>query len=401
MSGVAGLLAEVRTELESRLPAVSRQLAEEVLRQDAAYAELVGPEELRRRIRHNLHQALDGMLRHASGHPVDLADAAATGRHRAGQGLPLASLLYAYRRGGRLMWETLVEVVSARDPARLPELLPGAGDLWEVLDLTADAIAASYRETDAARAERDRERRYALLDALLDGSGVGAGLLSEAAAQLGLPERGRYAVVAVRGGTQPPAGAGASATSDGGLRMLRRPRADLELTLVALRGQSLTELARTVREFALRAGISPVVGSLAELGRARWLAELALRSCAGDGPALLDDHLPAALLAAEPELAHRLGVVVLGPVLELPYAERETLLTTLAAWLTEGGSATAAAGRLYCHRNTVLNRIRRLERLTGRTLADPRHLVELSLAATAVGRLGAGAVSPAAAARPH
>lgn len=33
-----------------------------------------------------------------------------------------------------------------------------------------------------------------------------------------------------------------------------------------------------------------------------------------------------------------------------------------------------------CHRNTVLNRLRRLELLTGRRLAHPRELVDLTLA---------------------
>ncbi|MFE9636599.1 helix-turn-helix domain-containing protein [Streptomyces sp. NPDC006463] len=42
------------------------------------------------------------------------------------------------------------------------------------------------------------------------------------------------------------------------------------------------------------------------------------------------------------------------------------------------------AERLYCHRNPALNRIHRLERLTGRRPTDPADLVELSLAMTAV-----------------
>jgi DNA-binding PucR family transcriptional regulator len=43
-----------------------------------------------------------------------------------------------------------------------------------------------------------------------------------------------------------------------------------------------------------------------------------------------------------------------------------------------------AAGQLYCHRNTVFNRIRRIEQLTGRSLARPLDIVELTLALDAV-----------------
>jgi DNA-binding PucR family transcriptional regulator len=56
------------------------------------------------------------------------------------------------------------------------------------------------------------------------------------------------------------------------------------------------------------------------------------------------------------------------------------LLDTLEAWLDAGGSAQGAATSLYCHRNTVLNRLRRLERLTQRSLAVPQDLVDLTLA---------------------
>lgn len=60
------------------------------------------------------------------------------------------------------------------------------------------------------------------------------------------------------------------------------------------------------------------------------------------------------------------------------------LLTTLGTWLACQGSTTFAAQRLYCHRNTVSNRLRRVEQLTGRSLSDPRQLVELALAHAAV-----------------
>ncbi|MFE3757608.1 helix-turn-helix domain-containing protein [Nocardia tengchongensis] len=41
---------------------------------------------------------------------------------------------------------------------------------------------------------------------------------------------------------------------------------------------------------------------------------------------------------------------------------------------------------LYCHRNTVLNRLRRIEELTGRSIAEPRAMIELALAVEAARR---------------
>ncbi|MCC0099720.1 helix-turn-helix domain-containing protein [Streptomyces flavotricini] len=88
-------------------------------------------------------------------------------------------------------------------------------------------------------------------------------------------------------------------------------------------------------------------------------------------------------------------------MLALPAEDRRVLLTTLGTWLTCQGSTTYAAQRLYCHRNTVSNRLRRLERLTGRTLSDPAHVVELALAHAAVlQRANDPATSPAPQAAP-
>jgi DNA-binding PucR family transcriptional regulator len=48
------------------------------------------------------------------------------------------------------------------------------------------------------------------------------------------------------------------------------------------------------------------------------------------------------------------------------------LLDTLAAFLAADGSPTRAADELYCHRNTVMHRLRRIESVTGRKVTDPR-----------------------------
>jgi DNA-binding PucR family transcriptional regulator len=61
--------------------------------------------------------------------------------------------------------------------------------------------------------------------------------------------------------------------------------------------------------------------------------------------------------------------------------------------MAAGGSASEAGRRLYCHRNTVRNRLARLEELSGRSLADPRALAELCTATEAV-RLLAPPVVP-------
>ncbi|MFJ4860557.1 MULTISPECIES: helix-turn-helix domain-containing protein [unclassified Streptomyces] len=382
------IIEEIREDLSRRIAVAADRLADRTLTEDPAYAALLGRAELRERIHHHLRQAVEGLTRSSRGLPVELAEARAIGALRAEQGLPLASLLRTYRRGGRLLWQSLTEAVAAHDRAALPRLLPGAAALWDVLDQMTDAVTESYHRTEAAHGDRNRERRAALLDVLLDGAGGPSGTADAeaAAAQLGLPERGRFAVVvlATDGSGVHTAATGRSASAP---RVLWRVRADGEIGLVELGHHPLESVRDLLAPLGVRAGVGPVVGTPAELGRAHRLAALALRTAPeAEGPrtALLDERLPAALVAGQAELAGRLRQVVLGPVLALPPEDRRTLLTTLGTWLTCRGSTSYAAQRLYCHRNTVSNRLRRLEQLTGRSLSDPRHVVELALAHSAV-----------------
>jgi DNA-binding PucR family transcriptional regulator len=92
----------------------------------------------------------------------------------------------------------------------------------------------------------------------------------------------------------------------------------------------------------------------------------------------------AELVAQDQEESDRIARTVLGPVLELPADERKVLIDTARAWFDCGGSAERAAQAAYCHPNTVRYRLRRLQELTGRSLAEPWAVAELAAALQAV-----------------
>ncbi|HVB26698.1 MAG TPA: helix-turn-helix domain-containing protein, partial [Mycobacteriales bacterium] len=98
------------------------------------------------------------------------------------------------------------------------------------------------------------------------------------------------------------------------------------------------------------------------------------------GMARLTDHLPQALLVSSPVLTRLLIDDVLSEVLALRPREAEVLLDTLEAALECDGSPTQAARRLHIHRNTALNRLRRIETLTRRRLDRPHDRLRLHLA---------------------
>jgi DNA-binding PucR family transcriptional regulator len=93
-----------------------------------------------------------------------------------------------------------------------------------------------------------------------------------------------------------------------------------------------------------------------------------------------DEQPVATLLIGAPDAAQAVARRILGPLLDLPDDDRAVIVDTVRAWLAEGGSTSTAASRLHLHRNTVRYRLRRLEDLTGRSLANPLDLAELHVA---------------------
>ncbi|MFJ2896709.1 PucR family transcriptional regulator [Streptomyces sp. NPDC087218] len=309
-----------------------------------------------------------------------------TGRRRAEQDVPLDTVLQAYRRGGRVMWQVMAEhlraaragrpedaggaggVVAAAAAAGRDTELDVAGALWETIDRYSLAMAESYRLTRLEMQGRQDTRRAALFEALLDGRGDDPAVASAASAALGVPVRDRYVVVAA---AQDPAAApnpGAALESHG-IWSFWRPRSGRYEGIVRLAAEEYDVLLDLLREHTgATAGVSPEFARLARAGRALRLAEQALRTlpAGSGGAAAFDDRLAEILLVDRPEIAGRIVTTYLGAVLDTA-AERDTLLGTLRVWLDSGCSAARAAERLYCHRNTVLNRIGRIAELTGRS----------------------------------
>ncbi|MER7775176.1 helix-turn-helix domain-containing protein [Streptomyces sp. NPDC096191] len=335
-------------------------------------------QEAHRSLRHSVASLLD---------PRGARDAARRcswriGASRAEQGLPLDALLHAFRLGGSLVWQRLVEETSRTAPEDVRLLVHVAADVWNFVDEHCTLVADAYRQTEWQLGRRRENRARLLAAGLLDGTSRIADL-PEAAQALDLPEQGRYVVVAVAGGPSVRPDAARAAALPPGTRAHWHAGAEVDYGIVLTDADD--GLPEPHSSFpGLRIGVGSPVDGLAAVGDARRLADTALEICPpAGGTVRLADELPAALVVSSPELGRALADRVLGPLLRLEAADREVLLDTLTTWLDCDGSAQRAGERLYCHRNTVLNRLRRCEQLTGRSLARPADVVEISLALTA------------------
>lgn len=379
-------IARLAAALVDRLPQLADRLVAEILRRDEGYqqASRVSLEDLRSSCQANLAQLLRKLVEPQRRDREYIGFLTANGRRRFEQGLPLESLLHAFRLGGRVLWDALVEEARRRDSSEIEALLDSATRVWEMNDSSSSLVADGYRAAETELAWRDRERRHALVDALLQGRGAEPAFAREAATALRLPEAGGVAVVIAepRDGEERALRGADVALSGHGMTSVWRPEAQREVGIVGLAGTSADGVARTLRPHAVgRVGVSAGVVGLADVPHAYRQAELAVQTIApGETDvALLEERLPSALLAASPGLTRLLVERVLGPVLALDDDDRDVLLDTLETYLQTGGSAAEAAKRLYCHRNTIQNRLHRLEGLTGHSLSDPDDLLGLAL----------------------
>ena len=377
------MVARLAAELTDELGALTEQLVTMLRQADQAYL-AVDIEDLRRSVRENLASFVGDL---ASQRSPGTSSSRDTARRRADQGVPLGSVLHAYRLGFHVIWGALADRALRKGPEWLDGLVRGSATVWAWVDISSEAVNAEYRDALTESARKDEQQRMLLLDALLEGRLGEWKMLGGSLPAIGLPERGPYLAVSAEipgAGTENLPGAGQFLRRRG-VPSAWRLRADEQVGVVAV---SQDRNAHAIRDLLAevatgRVGISPEYDDALDTGRTLGIAAVARRCLppGSTGVASIDDDWAAALVAGAPEISARVVHRLLGQVAALPPAERDILLTTLRAWLECGGNASAAARQLYCHRNTVRNRLHRLEALSGQSLSDPRGVAGLSIAA--------------------
>jgi hypothetical protein len=377
-------MAAIGERLLHRVDALASELTE-VIRQDEAFYRtggVVAVEDLRTSVRDNLADIL-GQL---AGHPQPgLEPPRVTGRKRAEQGVPLPVILHAYRVAGKFIWAALL-AEAAGDEVATTELLHAGSELWLIIDNHSGSVTDAYRDAVAERAHSDSQTRNAMLDVLLRGAAGDGPRLWDSAATLRLPHHGTFVVVAA----QPPRPGVESiphaenALRTRGVQSAWRVEVDAHVGVVVLTPRvGVDQLAAHLSELSSGpVGISEPYPRLEQTPAALRQARLAFATATpGSHQVVRYGQAPiAVLLASAPDAATMVARSILGPVLALSGVECDLLLGTLRAWFAENGATSVAAEKLHIHRNTVRYRLRRLEELTGRSLAEPTGIAELHLA---------------------
>jgi hypothetical protein len=360
------------------------ELAERIAEQESAYRPglLLTAEEVAAMCRHALVNAAAFL---ADDRASALAAVREGARRRAEQGVPVTAALHALRIGGQFVWAA----VTAAEP-RQTVLVDASDRVWSAVDALSQAVTDAYERLEPRTLRQDSRARAAALDTLFHGE---QGCPPEAAAELRLPLDGTFVVVTGgrEHGRSPLSGVEDRLLARGVTSVWQRGRsAEHGLVVLGVRFDLDQLCAELAGRATARVGVSEIFHSLDGV-RAALAEASAARSAGrpGSTDVVRHDHaLVPLLIAAAPAAARRLADAVLGRILALAERERDTLLTTLRAWLDNDGSPAAAARRLHCHRNTVGYRLHRVAELTDRDMGRPADVAQLHLALDVVDVLG-------------
>ncbi|SKC67597.1 PucR family transcriptional regulator [Okibacterium fritillariae] len=307
-----------------------------------------------------------------------------TGRRRARQGIPIDSLLRAVRMDFRLIWRALRRHVP---PESLVQFAEQVVPIWDAVEVHTTDIHAGYlAELAVMEREAEHERAF-LLRRLFAAEENDPRLVGQVAEALRVDPRSRFLV--------------AVSAADRHAELRRAAAAHgLDEQLHDIEGSSLILLECEPGQDAappwlleLPVGISPRADGLAGVSR-MWRTARRLAAAVPEnheGAYSVRENWDAVAAASLGEFGRVLERSVLGPLDGCPPREAALLRETVAAVLREG-TVSRAAQALYCHRNTVLNRLGRFKEVTG---VDPLHpgdasIVRIALAVTAAAA-GAGA----------
>ena len=369
---------ELFADLLGAVDELSGVIVDEILSGEEVYAEAtLTPDQLLKIVRVNVRSLLETLV----GAPESLDAARMAGRLKAEYGIPMASLLRAYRIAGLNLWEEMISRSAAL--GRSEALLRVSSNFWGIIDAFSSAAAETYREVVADIDRRDQRARGAMLLSVLDGTAA-TREAEDLLRRLGLPFPATYLVVAAEfnGTGADPLPSIRSRLGAAGIASTWTTWTGEHLGLVGCPSPNEVPVAAGIIAAAAtsRVGASRPFASVQSAKDAVRQAQLAMECVPplsvgfhSYGSAPIDT-----LLAAQPSYASELRLDVLGPLADA--VDAEPLLDTLEAWFAADGSPAQAGIMLHCHRNTIGYRLGRIAELTGRNVSRPADAAELYVA---------------------
>jgi len=388
-------------QLEGRLDSLAQAFTTRV-REIPEYGESqVTVLEIQETARETFRRLIQGLRNGTANSSDGLLDFASDlGSKRARAGIPPESLTSAVRLDFSILWAELLEIAHTEDAALLATRVD---QVWSVVDEFATRTHTSYLTERVRMAQEESSIQREFIARLFNQSSPSLETSAQVASALGINPEARFALVAASG---EPGARLRAATSQVGSGQHTRQRLFLHESggntyvfwaLPAVRTRAAENRGAEARGDShgpegdnqqlppgvanVPCGYVPEVLGLRALPTAARTAEslAALLRPRDAGPLSADSawarlaqqNLQDAGLDLAAELEEALA--------ECRGGERERLLETVRHYLGTG-NVTVTSEQLFCHRNTILNRLNRFQELTGIDLAVPAKTARLVVA---------------------
>lgn len=315
--------------------------------------------------------------------PEELRTAAyETGLRRAEQGLPLASLLHAFRIDLRLLWDAITREVRGLENVERLAVLEQHTLLWEALEANTADVVEAYRVVETRQAQRLDQRDREVFKRFITAAERQADALAAFAAHTTLQVDGHYSTFVVTGLSDPRETAAV---------LRARLRTNNFRAFVTVYKEDVHGLARERDGLGPRSelltdasgegsvAVVPALG-LAGVPRAFRVARKVATARRPGSFADVDEQPFEQLAALEPELVDAILDYRLRGLSALTPTEMAGIWETLEALFAGDGTVTDIAARTYRHRNTIRGRIDKVRELTGLNSRVPADLAILALA---------------------
>ncbi|MGI5126222.1 PucR family transcriptional regulator [Pseudonocardia sp. CA-107938] len=324
--------------------------------------------------------SFDYLLRRIAGHtvPARLAGTGrAIGRDRARRGVPLNDLLTAVRIDFTVLWGALRAHAGPADEALLVSRVE---TVWKVVEEYTTQIQVSYQEEAALLARERLGERTSLVAALLSTADPDPDDAARVAVALDVDVDADLLVAAAEGSAGRSLRTAADGLAGGGRMVHVQPAGRFTVLIARWDGGAGAPVRAALA--SVPCGVGPIAHGIARMPHsARLACEIVAAVPGATGPT----ELAGAWLPVAAARLPNSGDLV-EPVLQGLTGAPDQLLETVRAYAASGSVADVAT-RMFCHRNTVLNRLRRFAELTGRDITVPLDAAVVLLALECAGAL--------------
>ena len=308
--------------------------------------------------------------------PTELVDfPAQLGRMRAQQGVPLSALSRAVRLNFSVLWRDTI-VANPPHPDMFVSLTL---EFWNTLDRYAEEVQAAYLEEANSRSRNRDWVRGQLFNLLFTSNGSDRDVVRRLATLLELDPGSRFRAVWGLSSLDERMLDLAQKLNRSGLHTFTH---EYEGSTVLVTHVTAEQDAKALSMFStVDCSISPGITGLANVPAAvRTVRAIAAVRPSNYSGAFVLAHAWARMFVTDTgDVGAMFADEVIGPIALLPPAELDLLVRTLREYLSSG-SVTGTAAALYCHRNTVINRLNRFTSLTGYDITVPSQAAAVFLA---------------------